>query len=367
MRAFVPLAVLVLTLLSGPASADEEQPLVPVPDYGLEAIAPGADERPEGWGAVTQSGVIPPAAPSVASVLDFARRAEIPEQKVAVRAIPYQKESGGKRVAALLTLVAVDERPRAFTEALADAVLSSGWIVREMGSPMRVAIVWSSNGEAAREIRDWLVERVVQRTMEASVARLLAAGRSGDRTQWNAGLKLLDRASRIEPRSGFVLAVRGRMIPRERQDLALACYRGAIRAGAPAPAPDDWKAVAAARLGQLLLERSEKKELGEALAALQLAVQMSSHIQAPVERFGARYNLACAHARLGQKDAAFEHLDAALRAGKELLGAQYAFHYTHAKTRDPDMQPLRDDERFAALMAKHAPKAAEADEPEKDG
>jgi tetratricopeptide (TPR) repeat protein len=54
------------------------------------------------------------------------------------------------------------------------------------------------------------------------------------------------------------------------------------------------------------------------------------------------YNLACAEAQLGQADAAFRHLGEACR-----LRPAFAEHAGD----DPDLEPLRDDPRFAELTA----------------
>jgi tetratricopeptide (TPR) repeat protein len=54
------------------------------------------------------------------------------------------------------------------------------------------------------------------------------------------------------------------------------------------------------------------------------------------------YNLACAEAQLGQADAAFRHLREAFR-----LRPAFAEHAGD----DPDLEPLRDDPRFAELTA----------------
>jgi tetratricopeptide (TPR) repeat protein len=55
----------------------------------------------------------------------------------------------------------------------------------------------------------------------------------------------------------------------------------------------------------------------------------------------AHYNTACAQSLLGRKDEALEHLRAALEAAPPLL--------ENART-DEDLDPLRDDPRFAAIV-----------------
>jgi tetratricopeptide (TPR) repeat protein len=59
------------------------------------------------------------------------------------------------------------------------------------------------------------------------------------------------------------------------------------------------------------------------------------------------FNLACAEAQLGDKEAALEHLAAAVRERRSLAAEAPA---------DPELAPLRDDPRFADIVA-----SAEAD------
>lgn len=60
------------------------------------------------------------------------------------------------------------------------------------------------------------------------------------------------------------------------------------------------------------------------------------------DRESVLYNLACAEAQMGQADAAFRHLGEAFR-----LRPAFAEHAGE----DPDLEPLRDDPRFAELTA----------------
>ncbi len=63
------------------------------------------------------------------------------------------------------------------------------------------------------------------------------------------------------------------------------------------------------------------------------------------------YNIACSHARLAQKEKAIEALEKAVEAGFE------AFDYA---AQDPDLAPLRGDERFEALISKGEEAATKA-------
>jgi tetratricopeptide (TPR) repeat protein len=61
------------------------------------------------------------------------------------------------------------------------------------------------------------------------------------------------------------------------------------------------------------------------------------------DRGGLLYNLACAEAQLGETDAALEHLAAALNERPS---------WADDARRDPDLEPIRGDSRFAEIVAR---------------
>ncbi len=360
---------LVLTAPSAPALAEDgpEIPLVKVPTYGIPDIAPAKEERPPGWSPVTQSGVIPKGAPTVGALLAIARKANIGSEHFAVRSLPFQRGEGEKREAVLLTLVAVNENPAAFTSAVADAAVDGGWVAREMGSPMRVMLLWGSSKQAAHEVRDWLVGRVMLRTCKNAFDKVVASQQQQSRALYVQGVELINRARAIEPDAGVYHALRARMLQGRNDAAALASYRRALAKDVIIPPPAKWKVLACARLGQMLLNQAKKEDLPEALAVLEAAVALEKHNASPIDRFGARYNLACTHVRMGTLEAAFALLDTSLAYARKHLGTQYPFHFVHARDKDPDMAPLRKDERFAKIMAKYDPDAAAAKPAAKPG
>ena len=70
---------------------------------------------------------------------------------------------------------------------------------------------------------------------------------------------------------------------------------------------------------------------------------LSAALEQYDDRGALHYNLACAEAQLGNTDVAFEHLEIGLRERPDL--ASYA-------PEDSDLEPLRDDPRFAAIVGK---------------
>jgi tetratricopeptide (TPR) repeat protein len=83
-----------------------------------------------------------------------------------------------------------------------------------------------------------------------------------------------------------------------------------------------------------LLPRGEYRRVE---IALELAVQVRE------DNAAAWYNLACARARLGRRAEALDSLERAIAAGYRDAGHMAA---------DPDLESLRGEERFAALLAR---------------
>lgn len=370
MRPLLPrlLACAAIVLLCAPlARAEDEpaEPLVEVPSYSVSDLAPGADERPASWRSATVAGAIPDSAPSVQRMFELAVTSSVDAERVNARCLPLLKGEGASLAKGVLVLVDVDEGPAAFRTALDAAATANGWRVRELGSPMRLGIVWGSPDAAATELADWQAALAVTKLSQLAFDRVVAAGQAGDREEFQAATRLLDSAGGILPSAGIYHALKGRLVHRQGTELALEHFRKALADGAPAPAPARWAVQAAFELGQMLLLRGSKDVEAEALTVLEKAVQWEAEAANPFMRFGNRYNLACAHARVGQVDKAFPHLEESLRFLQQAWLQErnergfselaYPQHYEHARTVDGDLAPLRSDARFAALMEKYAP------------
>lgn len=95
--------------------------------------------------------------------------------------------------------------------------------------------------------------------------------------------------------------------------------------------PDDARAV---QLGAVMAARLDDPERARALA------ERSLHLRP--DEFGTAYNVACVYAILGERDRALDELARALRMGRGNLGWI---------ANDPDLDVLRSDPRFDALLA----------------
>jgi tetratricopeptide (TPR) repeat protein len=93
-------------------------------------------------------------------------------------------------------------------------------------------------------------------------------------------------------------------------------------------------------LGQLAFVEMKRGRYAEAVTIYQRAFAAGIP---PQNQGVAYYNLACAHARLGHADAAFETLGKAIEAG---------FRNRTTMEQDPDLESLRSDPRFREMLAR---------------
>lgn len=353
MRTLPALAALfVISLGCGAEAWAEEEAPFERPVFSVKQVAPSADEHPDGWADQTgaDGAVVKPAAVDV--LTKIATAAKIDAKSLSVDARTVCKEDG---TTGFVAWVGIDADARTFTTALAEAVLQRGWVVRELASRHRVVVASGSTKAAATELLNWACDLAVRRICKLAYDHLDAAARQESEVEYAKAILLSKAAGTIAPESGVFNAIQGMLAPPKRAADALPFWRKAMNEKAPIPAPVEWRVLAAANLGMGLLQEGTKEALPEAVKALEYAVKHGDKSPDTMTRFGAEYNLACAYARLGKKDEAFRWLEASLGTGKEGLGVQYPRQYTHAKLLDSDMDPLRKDERFDALMEKYAP------------
>ena len=131
----------------------------------------------------------------------------------------------------------------------------------------------------------------------------------------------MDHARRFAPRCLVVAAL-----------IAFPC----LSAFASGPAPTPPPAATDDRWFDRAMELHEDERWDEAIAAFRRAIEAGDHVGT------SSFNIACAHARKGEKDLAFEWLGRAEEAGFEL----------RRHLDDDDLDALRTDPRFTALKAK---------------
>lgn len=365
---------------SGPGPTRRSAPVVP---YGLGILAPSAGEVPEGWRPLAGPAAAIEGAPTEQALLALAESAGLDPAQVEVRSLALATGEGDDAQQGVVGWIAIDGEMKDFAQKITEASQTGGWKIKAVGTPMRILASWGSTEDAGLALQEWQVAAAVTRLCETAHAYLMesrnaAGGDEGDteaaRLKIAHARMMMQAAGSTEPEAAIVHALLGRLVQGQSPADALEPYRRALRPGAPIPPPDDWVVEAAYLAGQALLRRQTRHVLDEALTILRRGVVAEESAPHAQLRFGNRYNLACTYARLGQVDEAFAHLEEGLRflrtaSAEETLdpaggGAplDYVSNYKHALEIDTDMASLREDARWAPLMAKYAPQA-KADTP----
>ena len=278
-----------------------------------------------------------------------------------------ERDSGQIAAAAL---VDVEEKFGPFAKALKAQAEQNGWIVHHLGSLMRWLVVGGPDG-AKQALSDALFEHVLYKVADMGWSRLSGAW-GGDGAPLKAAGEFVERVIDMEPEAGMAYALRGAMewVKWQRsnhrnrdliaRDSAAAYWLKTQEQGIRYPPRKGKSVFVAGQLGGILLSQDPKRVKAGALEALQKAVKHEAEADAASHtndrRYGNRYNLACAYARLGRTNEAFEMLEKALKMGKEILPPyMYRPKYKHAKEQDADMKKLKGDKRFQELMEKYKP------------
>lgn len=331
--------------------------------FSIQAIAPRADDRPQGWSAATAKNTFPEAAPTETAVLALAKNAGVDAKGVTIRVFHWIHDGSHKGV---LLLCGMPKPTASLISALAGALTERRWTVCQLGGPSRLAIAWSDQSDGAADLLRWMQDHAAAYLCASAVEEIELSGEKGDRSLYLRAFARLNSAGRIQPRAARYHAIKGRMLVQLKRGLeALPHLRVILEEGLPVPATDEEMWYAANVVGTHLLVNGGPQRLQEALRALTRAVKLEMHAMDALSRFGDRYNLACALVRLKKFDDAFRELEASLAKGKRELGRLYSFHFEHCRDKDTDMAPLKSDPRFDEILKKFAPeprRAPEADD-----
>lgn len=253
---------------------------------------------------------------------------------------------------AVFALVDLDEKAPKAVDALGAAAAAKGWTVRTLGAPTRLLVVAAPADVAAKATE----------VQTAYAARMLAVKASAALENRNARRAfLLGRAVlALDGKHAVGHMVVGQLLLGEGTQAkqaqgdgadellakAVVHLRAAVAKDATGTLTPGERATTLGELGLGLLYT--KKADAEARDVLKEAV--AGTFDSPRTAAVARYNLACAHGRLKELDAAFKELATVLEAESkspadgQLLGAWRA---------DEDFTNLRADPRWAELEKKY--------------
>jgi hypothetical protein len=354
-------AILVLGLaaaLAGPALADEYED----PPFFADAVQLEAAALPDGWRIVEASEARKPDAAVEAQVRACAKEAGLDLRDDMDIVTTLLADPKGAFVTVVLVEVTVD--PKGLPASLQAAAREKGWAYRELASRGRLALLAgpAEARDAALGIQvAWAVRALTEKAFRLVQGAMPRAEEALALARWTFAIE--PAAAMPHMIEGTLEARRGAAVQTEEQRAALA--RGIVlldkanAEGSPHRPAGMLLTHWYGELGNALLfqknaaaDARARDLLSKALAAGKTALDATHLIIW-------RYNLACAHSRLREADAAFRELDACLAdyARNPFLGPLADWIRVQVIP-DPDFDPIRQDPRFDALMSKHggAPK-----------
>jgi hypothetical protein len=358
--ASVALAVVALALSSAPARAGGLE----LPSWSGDEVILREGGLPAGWTVVGGEAKLA-AVKEVDDVVDpILGEAKIDDLDVSKAGVVLRNEGGETVTVYLLDLdtTELNDVP-AKVQAAAKA---KGWHAQELATPLRLLVV--TGPEGAREVvvrgqlrrgAGWLTERALQR-LQADDARMRASSR-----------RLLETALGLEPKASAPHAVLGLLLSNEasivgqsgQEEKARAAFleaakefRLAFAEGTVMPPPPPLAYKALSEFGLALLMQKTAEANAEAKKVLAKAVEIEQHGDAT---WIARYNLACAHSLLGEKEEGVKHMVVALQTMKATLSKEAMQQQIAHIAGDTDLDAIRDEPAFKEALEKAASSGAD--------
>jgi Tfp pilus assembly protein PilF len=345
----VALFLAVVAFLAGPQAARAEDPppggkAWERPPFDKDTIALRDEEAPAGWKIQGEERALRAPEKAIQDAVIAAITAEkypADEASMSFRTLKGPAD-------AVVTLAYVDffQDPGKVVAGIQEAAKKNGWTVKEVLSP--AVLVIASGPEEGRT-------QVLAQVQKVVPARLAEATLAAVEQNAETAVALAKLVLKIEPKAApahFVMALVAR--PREEGAPAAAwlkaaeSMRKAVAADAAFPLEEGLKIQALGELGGWLLQSKGGDDVNkEARDALLQAVEAATK-KDPEGRagIGARYNLACAYARLKDKDPAFKHLTAVLEFAKKNGKIRGISGWW---LKDPDFDGLKDDPRWEEI------------------
>ncbi len=338
-----------------PAAKSKPDPVIP--GYSIEFLMPSGDSVPEGWKVSDRAAA---GAPSEDGLTELAESCKLDDDTFYVEVGTLQ--SGSDKVG--IAMLDIDENVWAYRAKLDAQASANGWTVMELGSPSRVVV---ASGAQAKAALAKLKVHVVYAIGEMAMNRV--RGRSAmEAAGQEAALEYTKAIGELVPDTGLAHGLVGRVhwlraMPKKRgekpdkalQDKAIASFKKALADGAKHPPKGRVLVWISGTHGNLLMEKKDKSLMKEATRSFEIAVEHEVDAPTNNQRYGNRYNLTCAYARLGRIEDAFKMLKKSIETGKTLPEGQWRQSFKHMEEKDPDLAALREDPRFSKLMADNRP------------
>jgi hypothetical protein len=329
---------LLAPVFSGAASAEEWQD----PSFGRQDLAITEETLPRGWAFLPEAETAEAQKAVKALVTEAGTEAGLPATEADLLVQGFKSPAG-----ATVTVAFVDVfvEPSKFAAALRPRAEKAGYVVRDMASPARLLLV-----SAPAEAREEFVALQVKASAKALGRQAFEAVAEGSNAE--QGELRAKAALALDPGVAVAHLVLGLVqIPQIEKDeaareKAVAEFKAALDEKAAVPLDATERSLANAQYGLVLLYRKTPEADAEARDALKKSVTETGDLSKGQVAV-ARYNLACAHSRLKELDAAFTELKAVLEVNKTTPIRGISSHW---RTDDKDLDNMRADPRWQELL-----------------
>lgn len=346
--AFAVVLVLFALPLLPAARADDNPPggTTAEAPFQWDVIAVMPDDVPKGWTLMSDDAESRPAVEKdmAAAVKAAAETDKFPADELAVHS---RSATGPEKASVTLTYVDLYKEPGKVPAAIKEAAAKKGWAYRELTNPTRILLVAGPEGD--RDV--WLTMGV--RTAAKRLGAASMQSHDGESMMALAHAALALESGTASAHFALAMAARPQEdgAPPEAWKRCIEEARTALKDGMAIPLSKEMRPLTTGILGEWLLYLKGgddvNKEARERLTDAWQSLKDGEESRLRAVQF--RYNLACAIARLKDKDAAFEHLTGCLESLKDhpMRGISEWWR------KDPDFDLLHDDPRWKALEEKY--------------
>lgn len=329
-----------LALLAPSALADDQPP------YGAQDIAIEDDGLAEGWEIVYDDVEGTPGEALVGWAEALATASGLDPDDALLTDLRILKSPTGEH--ATLLIVEIDGAPGSYRDALEKAAKTEGYAFREMGHATRLLVV-AAPASISKSLLNMENTYAVKTLTNMAYERFNSGSMVGAR-------KYADGALAIDSDATMPYAVYGMIgVKEEDWKSAFENFQKAFKAQGKLQPTGRLAMWSYRNFGYALMKLKKPDADKAAVEALRRAIQHERYAEQDeyVQLFVPHYNLACALARLGEKDDALDALEKSLLMAKERMGKAGVEGFVKGRVlTDTDLESIRGAKRFEEIIKK---------------
>jgi len=335
-RHFVSTLFVLLLLLAVAPSAVADEP----PSYGAADLILEEDGLKAPWEIVYDELPGTPGDALEAWVTSVAKASGIAEDDLLCETRILKGPDG---VAATVLVLEVDGEPKTLERDLTARGQAQGHVVRTLGHGTRILVL-----AAPEAVRKLLLD------MQVAYAVRSLTDQGWERFQADSlvGASMFAKGARkMDAKAGAPMVLLGMVATKAGEfDEAIEAFRAGFGKGVTVPATGRLAMRGYAHYGYACLEKKGEAAFKEGREAFQKCVALESEADPKTDPlYIQRYNLACAHSRLNEKDEALFQLEKALDMAKK-RGMNIARWVQNHVVKDEDLKNIKDHPGFKAIV-----------------